>query len=63
MFVDLYALNVPSTLKNCFSAVSSNTDDKYFRGWMYDMKTDKQMALTPFAAFTIFRNLVSFRIG
>ena len=33
------------------------------RGWKADIKTDGHMALTAFAAFTIFGNLASFTIG
>ena len=63
MFVDLYVLYLPNTYKSCSCAVSSNADDIYLRRWKSDIETDRQMTLTSFAAFTIFRNLASFRIG
>ena len=62
-FVDLYGLCLPYKYKSRSGAVWSNTDNIYLRGWKSDIKTDRQMTLISFAAFTIFRNLASFRIG
>ena len=33
------------------------------RGWKADIKTDGDMVLTAFAAFTVIENLASFTIG
>ena len=63
MFIDLYVFNLPNTEKGRSGAVSSNADDIYLRGWKSDIKTDRHMALTAFAVFTIFGNLASFMIG
>ena len=52
-----------NTYKSGSGAVFSNADDIYLPEWKSDIKTDIQMILTSFAAFTIFRNLASFRIG
>ena len=63
IFVDLYVLYLPNTYKSRSGDVKSNADDIYMRGWKSQIKTDSRMTLTSFAAFTIFRNLASFRIG
>ena len=63
IFFYLYVLYLPNTHKSRSDAVSSklNEDNTYLIG--SNMKTDRQMALNLFAAWTIFQNLTSFRIG